>query len=220
MLDALLYIILCNSVLYTGNAKCENNECRADNRGAGMTLLVHSSVLHSEECLHIAVARHRVIYLFDYCPATWHVLVIDGHCVPVAAGPLVSPARAWRTALRGPSLVPFTFSTCLHFITPFPSPFTSFYQFLPLLQFFFPPSLFQASSLLVVLQMQIGRVTFESLLSITVAYWSVFMCTLHEGSCSRERSSHPPSCLGQSLAGWPRLYCILPDLAHTLASLL
>lgn len=38
-------------------------------------------------CLHIA----GVIYLFDYCPASWHVPVIDGNCVPGDTGLLLSP---------------------------------------------------------------------------------------------------------------------------------
>lgn len=189
-------------------------------------LLVHSSVLHSEECLHIAVAQHRVIYLFDYCPATWHVLVIDGHCVPVAAGPLVSPAQAWRTALQGPLISPLHFFYLSSLYHSFSFPLYRLLSISPITSsiaehwIFLSPSIFQASPLLVVLQMQIGRVTFESLISTTVAYWSVFMCTVHEGPCSHERSRHPPSCLGQSLAGWPRLYSIPPDLAHTVASLL
>lgn len=66
-----------------------------------MTLLLHSSVFRHEGppfawsflCLHIVGAWHRVIYLFDYCPASWHVLLIDGHCVPSAAGLLVSLAQ-------------------------------------------------------------------------------------------------------------------------------
>lgn len=68
---------------------------------AGMTFLLHSSVFRCEGsgfawsslCLHIAGTQHRVIYLFDYCPASWHVPLIDGHCVPAAAGLLVSPTQ-------------------------------------------------------------------------------------------------------------------------------
>lgn len=36
--------------------------------------------------------RHQEIYLFDYCPASWQVVLIDGHCVRTAAGLLVSLA--------------------------------------------------------------------------------------------------------------------------------
>lgn len=39
----------------------------------------------SSLCLHVAAAGHGVIYLFDYCPASWHVLVIDSYCVPADA---------------------------------------------------------------------------------------------------------------------------------------
>lgn len=57
-------------------------------------------------------------------------------------GPLVFPAQAWRTAQRGPSSVPFTFSARLHFINPFPSPFTTSYQFLPLLHLLLSTEIF------------------------------------------------------------------------------
>ena len=66
-----------------------------------MTFLLHSSVFlcavagfaWSSIHLHIAGPQHKEIYLFDYCPAHRHVLLIDCYCVPSAAGLLVSLAQ-------------------------------------------------------------------------------------------------------------------------------
>lgn len=68
---------------------------------AATTFLLHLSVFGraaagfalSSLRLHIAGTRRGVIYLFDYCPASWHVPLIDGHCVLAAAGLLVSAAQ-------------------------------------------------------------------------------------------------------------------------------
>lgn len=49
--------------------------------------LAEGSVCLKLLCLHIA----GVIYLFDYCPASWHVPVIDGNCVPGDTVLLLSP---------------------------------------------------------------------------------------------------------------------------------
>lgn len=74
----------CNSILYRWNTRCKNNGRGAGSRGV-YGLIWHSCSIHqylvvngagfawSTLCLHMAVARHKVIYLFDYCPASWHV---------------------------------------------------------------------------------------------------------------------------------------------------
>lgn len=89
--------------------------------------------------LHIAGAQHGKIYLFDYCPASWHVLLIDGFCFPAAAGLLVSLAQ---NSLKDSSAdSPFTL---LHFCFPPPPPhqwlqfITQYLNFsFPFISFFF-----------------------------------------------------------------------------------
>lgn len=90
--------LTCRSILFSSNARCRNNGHKA--KGC-LKFVLYSSVFRREGawlawstlCLHVAVARHKLIYLFDYCPASWQALVIDGHCVPAAARLLVSPAQ-------------------------------------------------------------------------------------------------------------------------------
>lgn len=167
---------------------------------AGMTFPLHSSVFRRVEagfacsslCLHIAGARHRVIYLFDYCPASWHVPLIDGHCVPAAAGLLVSPAQ---NSLKDSSAG--TLVTLFHFPCPpslyhsFSFPLAAFYQFpsslrlllnthiSPALSIFLsslhPPSPLPPPPV-VDLPMQIWQVTFASLISISGVFSGVCWC--------------------------------------------
>lgn len=177
----------------------------------------------------MAVARHKVIYLFDYCPASWHVLVIDGRCVPAAARLLVSPAQnSLKDSSAGTLVTLFHFfcSSSLYHSLSFP--LTIFYQFLALLHhcwivIFFLPSLFFLffSPLLVDLQMQIGKVTFASLISITVVYCSVSVCTMHECPCSRVKMKAVATlCSALASPSLGDLVFISPDLAHILEYLL
>lgn len=182
----------------------ESDVCRAGGRGgflcAGMTFPLHSSVFRRVEagfacsslCLHIAGARHRVIYLFDYCPASWHVPLIDGHCVPAAAGLLVTPAQ---NSLKDSSAG--TLVTLFHFPCPpslyhsFSFPLAAFYQFpsslrlllnthiSPALSIFLsslhPPSPLPPPPV-VDLPMQIWQVTFAGLISISGVFSGVCWC--------------------------------------------
>lgn len=72
-----------------------------------------------------ASTLHRVIYLFDYCPASWHVPLIDGHCVPAAAGLLVSPTQnSLKDSSAGTpvTLFHFFYSPSLYHTLSFPLP--------------------------------------------------------------------------------------------------
>lgn len=109
--------------------------CCSCNGGRGLYMLawpIHPLVFQCEgpgfarssRCLHIAGAWHRVMCLFDYCLASWHVLLIDGHCVPAAAGLLVSPVQnSLKDSSVRPYLLSFTFPALLHFITLSPFPY-------------------------------------------------------------------------------------------------
>lgn len=122
---------------------------------AAMTFLLHSSVFgcegtgfaRSSLCLHVAGARHRVIYLFDYRPASWHVPLIDGHCVPAAAGLLVSPAQnSLKDSSAGTLVTLFHFPCSPSLYHSFSFPLTTSYQFFLSLYLLFntqiPPALF------------------------------------------------------------------------------
>lgn len=146
-----------------------------------LTFLLHSSVFRREgawlawstSCLHGAVARHKLIYLFDYCPASWQALVIDGHCVPAAARLLVSPAQnSLKDSSAGTPVTLlhfFSSSSLYHSLSPSPSPpsinFWHYFIAAKWSNFSCPPLFFFIFSPLVVdLQMQIGQVTFASLI--------------------------------------------------------
>lgn len=141
-------------------------------------------------------------------------LVIDGRCVPAAAGLLVSPAQnSLKDSSAGTLVTPFHFfcSSSLYHSLSFP--LTTFYQFRASLHhrwivIFFLPSLFfpptscwsadanWASDLCKFNLNNGGR-----LQRICVRYAWVPM-----RSCEDESGSHPLFCLSQSLTGWPRLY--------------
>lgn len=90
-----------------------------------------------------------VIYLFDYCPASWHVPLIDGHCVPAArravtlAGTKQLEGQLCGDPSYSPSLFPLAFTSSLPPPPPPPPPINSSRrsispQFFPSLTLFCP----------------------------------------------------------------------------------
>lgn len=97
-------------------------------------------------CLHIA----GVIYLFDYCPESWHVPVIDGNCVPGDTGLLLSPVAYSLKDSSAERTVTLCSSALSH--PPPPHTFSHHLSFLVL-----EPHIF---SVFAAVWMQMGQVTF------------------------------------------------------------
>lgn len=114
------------------NAPWDNRRCSAGSRCAAVTFIFHPSVFFLAEgsislkllCLHIA----GVIYLFDYCPASWHVPVIDGNCVPGDTGLLLSPVAYGLKDSSAERTVTLCYSSLSHF----PPSFLHHFSFLVL----------------------------------------------------------------------------------------
>lgn len=162
-----------------------------------MTFLLHSSAFRCEGpefawsslWLHIAGARHRVIYLFDYCPASWHVHLIDGDCVPAAAGLLVSPAQnSLKDSSARTPVTLFHFSCSPSLYHSFSIPLTTTHQFLlslyyPILKFLLPSLFFPFFPCCWSADANLAS-DLHILISITGVYWGVFVCTMHECLCN------------------------------------
>lgn len=120
------------------NAPWDNRRCSAGSRCAAVTFIFHPSVFFLAGgsiclkllCLHIA----GVIYLFDYCPASWHVPVIDGNCVPGDTGLLLSPVAYGLKDSSAERTVTLCYSSLSHF----PPSFLHHFSFLVLEPEIFP----------------------------------------------------------------------------------
>lgn len=133
--------------------------------------------------LHNAAPWQRLIYIFDYCPASWHVPLIDGHCVPIATSLLLSPAQnSLKDRSTGALVTLFHFSCPSPLYHSFSFPFTTLYQFLPLSYLLFSTHAslcrtpYFTFSVLFLMQIQVA--TFTSLISMT----GVRLCSVCMGA--------------------------------------